>query len=132
MLIFSFLTINSKELSSTLAVYIIFVSLLVNLSLNVINLHLLRKYIWEDEKFARHLERMKGSKLGNISFYLIIFASLMFSHKFSEILFSNLFRHTFFVFKVKSVLKFSPLNYVKYFSLLPSLVGIAAGALLFL
>lgn len=75
---------------------------------------------------------MKETKLGKCSFYLIIIASLMFSHKFSEILFSNLFRHAFFVFKVKSVLKFSPLNYIKYFSLLPSLVGIAAGALLFL
>lgn len=61
--------------------------------------------------------------------YTCIVLSLIFSHKFIEILFSNLYESTYFVYKVTDKLKLSPFNYVRYISLFPSLLAIVGGGI---
>lgn len=104
-------------------------ALLLNLILNTFNFHLFKKNVWEDEKFKKQFKSLT-SKQELLGFYAIIAISLLLSHKFIEILFSNIFKAKFFIFKVKSVLKLQPFNYLKYSSVFVSLVGVGAGIIL--
>ena len=61
--------------------------------------------------------------------YTCVILSLIFSHKFIEILFSNLYESAYFVYKVTDKLKLSPFNYVRYISLFPSLLAIVGGGI---
>lgn len=71
------------------------------------------------------------TKVKKSQFYSIIILSVIFSHKFIELLFSNLLNMLACKFKVKSVLKINTQNPVRYVSILVSLMVFIAASLLF-
>ena len=58
--------------------------------------------------------------------------SLLVSHKFMEILFSNFANLRLFRFKVKAIQKLNPQKYIRIISLFPSLIAIGSSAALYL
>lgn len=71
--------------------YVVLIAFILNLGLNIIHFILFRKYVWKDEKVQAQYKKLGKTKTGPCVTYSCIITSLILSHKFIEILFSNLF-----------------------------------------
>lgn len=107
--------------------YIVLIAFLLTIALNIVHFILFRKYVWKDEKFQMQYKKLGKTKTGPCVTYSCIVTSIVFSHKFIEILFSNLFESNFFIYKVSAKKDLVPLNYIRYVSLLPSVLAICGG-----
>jgi hypothetical protein len=116
--------------STNPGLYVVLIAFLLNLFLNILSLYFFKKYVWPDERFQGNFKKLKDkTKTGACVTYTCIILSGIFSHKFVEILFSNLFESAFFVYKISDKLKLSPLNYIRYVSFLPSIIAIIGGGI---
>jgi hypothetical protein len=109
--------------------YVVLIAFILNLALNIIHFILCRKYVWKDEKVQAQYKKLGKTKTGPCVTYSCIITSLILSHKFIEILFSNLFESGFFIYKVTAKKDLVPLNYIRYFSLLPSVLAVVGGGI---
>lgn len=109
--------------------YVVLIAFLLTLALNIIHFILFRKYVWKDEKFQMQYKKLGKTKTGKCVTYSCIITSIVFSHKFIEILFSNLFESNFFIYKVSAKKDLVPLNYIRYISLLSSVLAICGGSI---
>jgi len=83
------------------------------------------KYIFGDKTFKKQLISV-SEKHSFFPYYITITSSIFFSHKIVELLFSKLFKIPSLSFKISSLNKLTPVTYIRYFSLLPSILAIAA------
>lgn len=122
-------TDSSAQLTK-MGLLLVLAAYLLTLVLNIVNICFLKKYVWPDEKFQLHLSRLAAkTKCGKCSTYLTLVLSVALSSKIPDLLFSNLFETQYFLYKVTQVNKFTPLNYIRYFSLLPTLLAIVGAGM---
>jgi len=71
------------------------------------------------------MKKLKSkTNCGTCMTYSTIGVSIVLSAKYIELLFSNLFESTYFVYKVSDKIKFTPINYTRYASLLLSVIAV--------
>ena len=106
------------------------IALLVTFLLNIINICFFKNYLWEDARVQNHLKKLRTKTKCGICFTnFCLVLSVITSHKWIEILFSNLFEVRYFTFKVEDKLKMTPFNYIRYFSVIPSLIAITGASI---
>jgi hypothetical protein len=76
---------------SSLGMIIVLSAYAITLILNLISFYFFKKYIWADDKFDSHKKKLKKTKCSLSLTYFFVGISLVFSHKWLDILFSNLF-----------------------------------------
>lgn len=59
-----------------------------------------------------------------------VVVSLIFSHKALQLLFSNFLSSRHFSYKVSTISKFLPINYILFSSILPSILAIVGGSII--
>lgn len=108
---------------------IVIIALIINWGLNALSLYFFKRYIWEDTKFQGNLKKLRNkTKTGVSVTYTCFVTTAVLSHKFVEILFSNLFEAGYFIYKVEDKTKLTPLNYIRYVSLVASVLAIVGAA----
>lgn len=110
--------------------YLLLAAIGTNLLLNVLNIVFFSRYVWSDSKFQQCLLRLRKTCFGRVMIYMCCTVAVILSHKHICLLFSNLFGSKFFKYKVSSLSKLTPLNVVRYCSLVPSILALAAGGVL--
>lgn len=82
---------SSYPLSQS-GLYVVLIAFLLNLLLNVLGMYFFKKYVWPDDKFQTNFNRLKNkTKVGVCITYTCFGTTLLISHKFVEIMFSNIF-----------------------------------------
>lgn len=81
---------NTSSLSQT-GMVIVLIAYIINLVLNIVSFFFFRKYIWNDDKFETRKLKLKKTKCGLCVTYFFMGVSIVLSHKWLDILFSNLF-----------------------------------------
>lgn len=114
---------------SKIGLYVVLIAFILTIGLNIIHFILFRKYVWKDEKLQAQYKKLGKTVTGPCVTYSCIITSIVISHKFIEILFSNLFESGFFIYKVSNKKDLVPLNYIRYISLLPSVLAIIGGGI---
>lgn len=109
---------------------IVLLAYLLTLFLNILSLCFVSRYIWKDEKFEQNAKKLRAkTKCGIPMTYILLVLSGILSHKIVDLLFSNLFELGYLIYKVSMVSKLTPFNYIRYASLLPSIIAIVGAAI---
>jgi len=70
---------------------VVLIAYIINLILNLVSFGFFKKYIWTDDKFEYRKVKLKKAKCGLCLTYFFVIVSIIFSHKWLDVLFSNLF-----------------------------------------
>lgn len=117
--------------TSSIGVYLILAALGVNFILNIIAIVFYSKYISKDSKFNdMFLYNEKKVFLGRCPTISILAISVLVSHKILQLLFSNFLLSRHFSYKLETVKKMEPLNYLLFCSIIPSLLAIVGGCII--
>lgn len=122
------LTDSTAGSLSKIGMLIVISAFMVTLILNFLSFYFFKKYVWEDDKFESHKKKLRRTRCSLSMTYFFIGISMVLSHKWLDILFSNLFEVNHCIFKISEVNKLTPLNYIRYISILASIIAIGGGA----
>ena len=99
-----------------------------NFILNLIALFFFWKYISKDPKFGQMVNyNQKKVFLGKCPTISVLVLSVLASHKILQVLFSNFLASRHFSYKLQAVSRMVPLNYVLFFSMIPSFLAVTGG-----
>ena len=120
---------NSASLGQ-MGLIIVVVAYLITIVLNIIATVFFKRYIWADDKFQSQMGKLASKTRCGVSvLYLVLVLSVAMSHKVLELLFSNLFQTSYLTYKVTQVNKFTPLNYIRYCSILPTVLAVVGAGM---
>ena len=89
-----------------------------------------KKYIWVDDKFQNHYKKLSSkTKCGVSVTYTTLILTASLSHKIIELLFCNIFQASYFLYKVTQVNIFTPLNYIRYVSIVPTILAVVGAGI---
>lgn len=114
---------------SKMGMIVVIIAYVITLIFNILALYFFKKYVWSDDKFDTHKRKLKRTKCGLCMTYFFIGVSVLFSHKWMDLLFSNFFETAHCIYKVTIVNKLTPLNYIRYASIFASIIAIAGAAI---
>jgi hypothetical protein len=105
--------------------------MLINFILNIVAMVFFCIYISKDKKFGQMLTyNEKKVFLGRGPTITILVLAIVSSHKIMQFLFSNFLTSKHFSYKLETLTRMVPLNYILFSSVLPSLLAIAGGSLI--
>ena len=95
MVLFLFIIIASTDSTagslSKSGMTVVLIAYVINLILNLVSFFFFKKYIWTDDKFEYRKIKLKKAKCGLCLTYFFVVLSVIFSHKWLDVIFSNLF-----------------------------------------